>query len=114
MYIILMRLWARVGIIMWKRLPGSRRVACISGSQGTEDVMWVRPVTGSRREAPSACCLQHKLTQLRFRLVDDEREFAGVTVTGLAFNGVNTASTLNLEDGRTEDGLPRRLPYRFL
>ena len=66
---------------------------------GTEDVMWVRPVTGSRREAPSALLFEHKLTQLRFRLVDDEREFAGVTVTGLAFNGVNTASTLNLETG---------------
>ena len=66
---------------------------------GTEDVMWVRPVTGSRREAPSALLFEHKLTQLRFRLVDDEGEFAGVTVTGLAFNGVNTASTLNLETG---------------
>lgn len=39
---------------------------------GTEDVMWVRPVTGSRREAPSALLFEHKLTQLRFRLVDDE------------------------------------------
>ena len=66
---------------------------------GAEDVMWVRPVTGSRREAPSALLFEHKLTQLRFRLVDDEGEFAGVTVTGLAFNGVNTASTLNLETG---------------
>jgi len=66
---------------------------------GTEDVMWVRPVTGSRREAPSVLLFEHKLTQLRFRLVDDEGEFAGVTVTGLAFNGVNTASTLNLETG---------------
>lgn len=39
---------------------------------GAEDVMWVRPVTGSRREAPSALLFEHKLTQLRFRLVDDE------------------------------------------
>ena len=61
--------------------------------------MWVRPVIGSRREAPSALLFEHKLTQLRFRLVDNEGEFAGVTVTGLAFNGVNTASTLNLETG---------------
>lgn len=66
---------------------------------GTEDVMWVRPVIGSRREAPSALLFEHKLTQLRFRLVDDEGAFAGVNITGLVFNGVNTVSTLNLETG---------------
>lgn len=66
---------------------------------GAEDVMWVRPVTGSRRQVPSALLFEHKLTQLRFRLIDDEGEFAGVNLTGLAFNGVNTASTLNLETG---------------
>ena len=76
--------------------------------------MWVRPVTGSRREAPSALLFEHKLTQLRFRLVDDEGEFAGVTVTGLAFNGVNTASTLNLETGELGGWSAAQLPYRFL
>lgn len=68
---------------------------------GTEDVMWVRPVTGSRREAPSALLFEHKLTQLRFRLVDDEGEFAGVTVTGLAFNGGKHRLYAEFGDGRT-------------
>lgn len=66
---------------------------------GAEDVMWVRPVTGSRRQVPAALLFEHKLTQLRFRLVDDEGAFAGVNITGLTFDGVNTVSTLNLETG---------------
>ena len=44
---------------------------------GAEDVMWAHPVTGSRRQVPSALIFEHKLTQLRFRLIDDEGEFAG-------------------------------------
>ena len=60
---------------------------------GAEDVMWAHPVTGSRRQVPSALILEHKLTQLRFRLIDDEGEFAGVKVTGLLL------TTLDLETG---------------
>ena len=66
---------------------------------GAEDVMWAHPVTGSRRQVPSALIFEHKLTQLRFRLIDDEGEFAGVKVTGLLLTGVSTAATLDLETG---------------
>lgn len=66
---------------------------------GEEDVMWVRPVLGSRKQPPSALLFEHKLTQLRFRLIDDEGEFEGVRVTSLTFDEANTASTLNLETG---------------
>lgn len=67
---------------------------------GTEDVMWVQPVIGARRKAPGALTFSHKLTQIRFRLVDDEGDFAGTYLTGLVFSGVNTVSTLNLETGQ--------------
>ena len=66
---------------------------------GAEDVMWVAPVVGSRRQAPGTLVFDHKLTQLRFRLVDDEGNFAGTRITGLIFTGVNTVSTLNIETG---------------
>lgn len=66
---------------------------------GAEDVMWVQPVTGSRQQAPGALVFDHKLTQLRFRLVDEEGNYAGTRVTGMTFNGVNTVSTLGIETG---------------
>ena len=68
---------------------------------GAEDVMWAHPVTGSRRQVPSALIFEHKLTQLRFRLIDDEGEFAGVKVTGLLLTGVSTAATLRFGNGGT-------------
>ena len=66
---------------------------------GAEDVMWVTPVLGSRRQAPGTLVFDHKLTQLRFQLVDDEGNFAGTRVNGLIFTGINTVSTLNIETG---------------
>lgn len=66
---------------------------------GAEDVMWVTPVVGSRRQAPGTLVFDHKLTQLRFRLVDDEGNFRGTYITGLIFTGINTVSTLNIETG---------------
>ena len=72
---------------------------------GTEDVMWVHPVIGSRRYNPSVLLFEHKLTQLRFRLIDDEGEFTGVNITELVFNEVNTNSTLNLETGELGEWL---------
>ncbi|WP_300704625.1 fimbrillin family protein [Bacteroides sp.] len=67
---------------------------------GAEDVMWVQPVVGSRTLSPAPLVFDHRLTQLRFRLTDDEGNFADTQVTGLVFNGVNTVSTLNLETGK--------------
>lgn len=67
---------------------------------GAEDVMWVKPVVGSRTTPPAALVFDHLLTQLRFRLTDDEGNFADTKITGLLFNAVNTVSTLNLEDGK--------------
>ena len=67
---------------------------------GTEDVMWVNPVVGSRTIAASLLKFNHLLTQLRFRIVDDEGNFAGTSITKLSFNNVNTVSTLNLETGK--------------
>lgn len=67
---------------------------------GAEDVMWVQPVVGARTLSPAPLVFDHRLTQLRFRLTDDEGNFADTQVTGLAFNGVNTISTLNLETGK--------------
>lgn len=66
---------------------------------GAEDLMWVRPVVGSHRHPPSVLLFEHKLTQLRFRLIDEEGEFTGVQIASLHFEGVNTASSLNLETG---------------
>lgn len=68
---------------------------------GDEDVMWASPVLGSRTHSPDGLVFSHVLTQLRFRLVDDEGNFSDTNLTGLRFNGVNTRSTLDLETGAT-------------
>ena len=66
---------------------------------GSEDVMYATPVTGSKSVTPGTLIFNHALTQIRFRIVDETGNFSGETLNAITFNGVNTASSLNLESG---------------
>ena len=77
---------------------------------GSEDVMCVTPVIGSRELTPGDLVFDHKLTQLRFKLVDTEGILQNAKVNKVVLNDVNTASTLNIETGELgEWGTPATL-----
>lgn len=66
---------------------------------GSEDVMYATPVTGSKSVTPGTLIFNHALTQIRFRIVDETGNFSGETLNAITFNGANTTSSLNLENG---------------
>lgn len=77
---------------------------------GSEDVMCAAPVIGSRDETPKPLVFDHKLTQLRFKLLDTEGILQNAKVTKVVLNDVNTSSTMNIETGELgEWGTPATL-----
>lgn len=65
---------------------------------GAEDVMVADPVIGSRVQQASALNFNHVLTQFRFQLVNADGFFSK-EVSRIAFEGVNTRSSVDLETG---------------
>lgn len=66
---------------------------------GSEDLMCASPVSGSAKAGAKALEFRHLLTQLRFQFVDDAHILAAGQITRITVDGVNIASTLNIETG---------------
>ena len=64
---------------------------------GDEDLMWATPVLGSRTQPASALKFNHQLTQMTFKLVDGEGNFAD-PITSVSISS-NTVGDMNLETG---------------
>lgn len=67
---------------------------------GAEDIMYATPVNGSVSVDPGVLSFNHVLTQFHFRLMDEQGTFQNTRITRLAFENVNTSSSMNIETGR--------------
>lgn len=68
---------------------------------GTDDILYAAPVIGSRSEAPAALTFRHALTQLMFKIKDVHGELRRnkTKVLSIAFQDVNTVSSMDIETG---------------
>lgn len=68
---------------------------------GTDDILYASPVIGSRSEAPTALTFRHALTQLMFKIKDVHGELRRnkTKILSIAFQDVNTVSSMNIETG---------------
>lgn len=66
---------------------------------GTQDVMFAKPVAGNRDVKPAALQFEHVLTQLHFKIVDVNKGLKDYEIRNIVFQEANTVSAMNIETG---------------